>query len=363
MIRDIINFFKQEKLYGLIFITLIAIYAYATLLPKPVEESPLTASAALEEFRTAEMKLQTQFRGAGSWETFASQQPVVARIFQGLAFFASGVFSLGLVINLLLFVNPTFRRHLNSEIDPGSFSDWKLSMVFKFLMLFMSSSLALSFIVASIHKYLLPDVSVNFFLLLQTTIVDLSCFGIIAMILWRAGGKLQAVGFRVPRSGWLREVGYGIAGYVTVYPLFVVVLVFLIIVSNFLAFEPPPHPLVSVFLEEGERSSRIIIYSILVGTLVGPVFEEMFFRGFCYPIFKKRWGSGVSMVVTSMFFASIHQNIFAFWPIFVLGVGLNYLYEKRKCLIGPIVLHVVHNTVFISYFFLAKRMVAAGAGG
>ena len=63
------------------------------------------------------------------------------------------------------------------------------------------------------------------------------------------------------------------------------------------------------------------------------------------------------MFLSASFFALIHNNTFAFWPIFILGMGLVYLFEKRGSLIAPIVLHITHNIVFISYFFLAKRVI------
>jgi membrane protease YdiL (CAAX protease family) len=44
----------------------------------------------------------------------------------------------------------------------------------------------------------------------------------------------------------------------------------------------------------------------------------------------------------------------------VLGLGLGYLYEKRGTLLPSIVLHIIHNGVFIAYFFLAKRLLTVG---
>ena len=60
------------------------------------------------------------------------------------------------------------------------------------------------------------------------------------------------------------------------------------------------------------------------------------------------------MFLTASFFSLIHQNAFAFLPVFILGMGLGYLYEKRGTLVPSIMLHVVHNTVFIGYFFLRR---------
>jgi len=123
-----------------------------------------------------------------------------------------------------------------------------------------------------------------------------------------------------------------------------------------LSYEPPPHPLVEVFLAE-ERSPGTIAYSLFLACVAGPLFEEIFFRGFCYPAFKKRWGTGWALVLSAAFFSAIHQNLFAFLPVFILGLGLGYLYEKRGTLVPSIALHVIHNTVFIAYFFLAKEVL------
>jgi membrane protease YdiL (CAAX protease family) len=116
---------------------------------------------------------------------------------------------------------------------------------------------------------------------------------------------------------------------------------------------------VNVLLEEEQRSPWIVVYSVLLATFIAPILEEIFFRGFCYPIFKKKWGKNAGMIITSSFFAIIHNNTFAFWPIFVLGMALAYMYEKRRSLIAPMTLHLIHNTIFIGYFFLAKQALVS----
>jgi len=64
-----------------------------------------------------------------------------------------------------------------------------------------------------------------------------------------------------------------------------------------------------------------------------------------------------ALILSSAFFSLIHQNAFAFLPVFVLGLGLGYLYEKRGTLLPSIALHIVHNSIFIGYFFLAKEVL------
>ncbi|TMR69787.1 CPBP family intramembrane glutamic endopeptidase, partial [Streptococcus pseudopneumoniae] len=145
--------------------------------------------------------------------------------------------------------------------------------------------------------------------------------------------------------------------------LFFGTLICLILLAEILTYEPEPHPLVGIFLEEEKRSQWLVFYPIFLAAILGPFCEEIFFRGFCYPIFRKKWGVGWGMVLSSLLFALIHYNDFAFLPIFILGMGLAFIYEKRKCLIASITLHVVHNSLFIAYFFTAKQLLFYESGG
>ena len=153
----------------------------------------------------------------------------------------------------------------------------------------------------------------------------------------------------------------GWTGYLGVLPIFALVLAVLLFLANLVRYEPPPHPLVNVFIEEEKRLPFLVAFSAFLGAVIGPVFEEVFFRGFCYPILKGKVGKVWAMVISAAFFASIHHTGFVFWPIFVLGLALAYLYESRRSLLAPITLHVTHNTLFISYFFLVKQMISSSA--
>ena len=357
MIRDIVHFLKSEKKYTAIFLALVLTYAasqwYASHQPVP-PESPI-AKQALQDLEQAEKRMNAKVQEAGSLESFLRDKPELAGLFTFLVFFVSGVFSLGVVIILAAFFNPTWRQ--SWAVDPW-FEDrtnWNPGMLFKVVVLFLSASYGLSVVLGLIGRYLLPEVPLNFWLLFQTTAADLLCIYFIIYIVKQYGGTWQDIGLRIPPRGVRSEVVMGTVGYMGVFPIFCGILLFLVFIAQLFSYEPPPHPIVNVLLEEEKRSPFLIIYSVALATFVAPILEEVFFRGFCYPVFRKRWGKGAAMVISSVFFAIIHHNTFAFWPIFVLGMALSYLYEKRRSLIAPVVLHLIHNTVFILYFFLAKQ--------
>jgi membrane protease YdiL (CAAX protease family) len=154
----------------------------------------------------------------------------------------------------------------------------------------------------------------------------------------------------------------GIRAYFSVFPVLLGILFLLVFVASLFAYEPPPHPLAEMLMEKKDLSPWFIGLSLLVACVFGPIVEEIFFRGFFYPALKKYWGAGWASAITAGFFAIVHENLFAFFPIFFLGIVLCHLYEQRRDLAACISLHILHNTVFIAYFFLVKSILS-GANG
>ncbi len=354
MFKAIFNFFRKEKFYTLLFFATLFSLGYFWLLPHP-KVRPVNSSPALEEFRRAEKNLEAKLEKAGSWQHFLKERPSLNFFFEVLSFFVAGAFCLGLLLDFFLFFRPEWRRRLGSAVAQKI--PWRLSMLFKVALLFVASSILLSLVLAFARPLGPRGLSSNFYLLLHTTLADFLCLGFILYVVRQEGGHWRDLGLRIPEGNFGREVLVGWAGYLAILPFFIGVLLFLILLARLLSYEPPAHPLVNVFLEEEERSPVLIVYSIFLAGVLGPFLEEIFFRGFCYPIFKRKFGRAWGMLLSAAFFALIHENTFAFWPIFILGLGLTYLYEKRRSLIAPAVLHITHNAIFIAYFFIAKKIL------
>ncbi len=360
MLNETREFFKREKKYAVFFAVLCLIYGVLIFLrAKNPEIKSSEDSHVLAQFKKAEDRVQAKVKNMGSMEAYLKDQPRLAfwiNIF-------SGVFVLaliaGVVIDCLLISRPEFRSRFQVERAPPEI-DWKLSLIFKFFIWFFAVNVAVSLVLGLFQRFF--DVNQNFFLLLHTTCAEFVSFFVIFWIVRRNGGTLKAVGFNLPEGSWFKEMKIGWGAYLAILPVFGMILLALLAITQFFKYEPPPHPLVPIFLEEGTRSQGIVIYSLVLASFFGPIFEEIFFRGFCYPILKKRFGVMAAMVVTSSFFAFIHDSTFAFWPIFILGMALNYVYEKRGSLLGSITLHVTHNLLFLTYFFLAKDIISREMG-
>jgi len=150
-------------------------------------------------------------------------------------------------------------------------------------------------------------------------------------------------------------MGVGISAYLAVLPAVLTVLLLLIWAVNLFHYEPPPQKVVEIFIEEGKQNPFLVAYTSVLAIVIGPVLEEVFFRGFFYAAFRTKYSAMLSAIITGIFFALLHESIFAFLPIFLLSLLLTYVYEKRKSLIAPIACHIFHNALFLGYFFLMKE--------
>lgn len=95
-----------------------------------------------------------------------------------------------------------------------------------------------------------------------------------------------------------------------------------------------------------------LLLALLLGAVVAPVAEEVFFRGFLYGGMRNLWGVGWGLVVSSVVFALVHLTPGVLVPIFVIGLVLAYLYERTQSLWPSIVLHALVNALaFIGAYF------------
>jgi membrane protease YdiL (CAAX protease family) len=92
---------------------------------------------------------------------------------------------------------------------------------------------------------------------------------------------------------------------------------------------------------------------ILIGVL-GPVVEEIYFRGFIYLLLRKYLKISSAMLLSALIFTIVHVSIVNFPAIFLAGFLLAYFYEKYLSLPLVMIAHGVNNTVavILSILFL-----------
>ena len=95
--------------------------------------------------------------------------------------------------------------------------------------------------------------------------------------------------------------------------------------------------------------------SILSVTLA-PLMEELFFRGFLYPVLARRLGLPIAVFVTALGFALLHgaQLMFSWGPvlvIFLVGIVLTVVRAKTNSVAAGVLIHMAYNgTITVAMF-------------
>lgn len=85
-----------------------------------------------------------------------------------------------------------------------------------------------------------------------------------------------------------------------------------------------PMPKTTPFEKLFETPSDAYLLAIIATTL-GPFMEELFFRGFFYPVVAKQWGAGWGIFLAALPFALLHMQQYGYsWGILlvIFGVGV-----------------------------------------
>jgi len=101
-------------------------------------------------------------------------------------------------------------------------------------------------------------------------------------------------------------------------------------------------------------STNIFTYIFCTGIL-GPILEELLFRGIIYNKLKNFNTKMNSIVLTSIIFALFHHTIVQILYAFCLSFILIYFYEKFKNIIAPIIVHISSNIVNIFVCMLISK--------
>ena len=82
---------------------------------------------------------------------------------------------------------------------------------------------------------------------------------------------------------------------------------------------------------------------LVVGGIISPVAEEIFFRGLVFG-YLRRWGAWAAIGISTALFVMAHASLQGVpFPQIVGGVLFALAYEKEKNLLVPITIHVLGN--------------------
>ena len=106
--------------------------------------------------------------------------------------------------------------------------------------------------------------------------------------------------------------------------------------------------LLNLILPNKQNNVDFSIYLLITTSLLGPVVEELIFRGLIYN--KLTINNKKSKILTTILFSLIHLNIIKIIYSFFIGLYFIYLQEKYQNIKTPIISHITMNS-FIYLIF------------
>ncbi|MBI2094990.1 MAG: CPBP family intramembrane metalloprotease [Candidatus Omnitrophica bacterium] len=224
---------------------------------------------------------------------------------------------------------------------------WGLGGVFEFfvLLFFIETALTGTEIVAGV--FIRWDGPQKDFLLVANSFVRDVLVAVLVIFAVKKKFCLPLSRLGLTAKDWGLNIFRGLAGYLAVIPWLVLILAASAAAARFFSYEPEPQEIVQIYLAESAR--RYFLFFTLFVTVVGPVAEEIFFRGFVYGAFRKKFGTVAGALAAASLFSAMHMSLVAFLPILCLGLFLIYLYEKTGSLVPSITAHIAHNLAMVAF--------------
>ena len=124
------------------------------------------------------------------------------------------------------------------------------------------------------------------------------------------------------------------------------------LVLRLVGVEQIPQPLAEKLVSS--NSSALVALLAGFAIVVAPLFEELFFRGFAYPVLKQRLGVAAALMTVSVVFALIHCHLPSMAPLFALSFGLGVAYEVTGSLLAPITMHALFNAANVAMLLYVR---------
>jgi membrane protease YdiL (CAAX protease family) len=105
----------------------------------------------------------------------------------------------------------------------------------------------------------------------------------------------------------------------------------------------------SPFFEQYDQLAQMItggsfVMSLLTVGIIGPVFEEILFRGLIFGELRKITKVRLALFIQGALFGIYHLNVIQGSYAFIIGILLGYVYYRSNSIVAPMIVHATINT-------------------
>lgn len=147
--------------------------------------------------------------------------------------------------------------------------------------------------------------------------------------------SLSDVGLK--RVSWDDFFKYGVIGGF----ILIVVIFTLGLPINYFHPDLEPQAFETMLRTSVSNSDFVILF--IIGALLAPFSEELFFRGMMYPVFRDKFGPTGAMILAGIVFGLLHFDAWRAIPLAIGGIILCYIYEKTNSILATTMAHGLWN--------------------
>lgn len=116
------------------------------------------------------------------------------------------------------------------------------------------------------------------------------------------------------------------------------------------------------FMIDSYSGAQNVIYGssvavqLLAAGFAAPIVEELIFRGLIYKRLKEIVNLRWAVALSAVFFGIFHGNWVQAPYAVIIGLVAVFVYEKYKCIIAPILLHMTVNITSVGISYLVQKI-------
>lgn len=335
-------------LYILLGLTVLLLYVLAhpgAHLPSPPLPEPQASSAPAEWWPT-EVDAQVMQHAARQHPWLMGALSLVSILMFGLG--ASGIFvTLG-----ALWSGRLWRLW---RVRPRRLPAWSFGELGRVLLLILLMAALLPFVRLA-WVYVWGGEPGDMHLWITLSMLWLDAFAILAVLAFAVGKSASVWKSCFGTAAQARRaIGTALRSYVFVFPWIFLLLYVIVELAHRLGYQPPMEPIQELVFQE--KRGSVLALTALLACGIGPVAEELFFRGVLHTTLRRRLPRVLAIAASAALFAFVHTNVVGFVPIWALGMLLAYTYERTGSLAGPIAIHIAHNTLLMAFGLLMRELL------
>ncbi len=169
-------------------------------------------------------------------------------------------------------------------------------------------------------------------------LAEIVIFGTVFLLITRRDKKDRPPLMRAEKIGIITTAAFGISG---------ISLIWLIAVEKVSSMIPALQKISESFNKNMDSINKgSYVWLIVAACVVGPVLEELIFRGVIFNLLKKTFRSPLpAILISGIAFGVWHGNLVQSVYAIITGIVLALVYEKTNDIKYPILIHVLNNAL------------------